>query len=59
MNSIALNAFGQLRQLVNQQRGVNFDIPRGNAETWLLNTFLDEASAVAAAWLTCMHQTGP
>lgn len=47
VNSIALNAFGQLRQLVNQQRGVNFDIPRGNAETWLLNTFLDESMRIS------------
>ena len=42
VNSVALDAFGQFRQLVNQQRDLRFPIPRGTGQTWLLNTYLDE-----------------
>lgn len=42
VNSVALGAFGQLRQLVNQQPDIQFPIRGRQAQTWLLNTYLDE-----------------
>ncbi|KAK9796640.1 hypothetical protein WJX73_006945 [Symbiochloris irregularis] len=42
VNSAALFAFGQLRQVLDQLPDQQFPIPSKSATTWLLNTYLDE-----------------